>query len=574
MTENINFKKLFVDAKIFSVAEINKHEKEAKEKKMSLIDFLVGDKIIKEDEVFEEIAKQKYQLPFIDLSGETIRKDILQLIPEPIAQSHSLVAFEKKGDTLKVATLDPTDLQTFAFIEKKTGLGIEIHYTSPSSISNVLKQYHKSLKAEFEKITKGEVLDGEPEKLKELAEDLPIIRVVDTLLEYAIFEGASDIHIEPEEKQLNIRYRVDGLLRDVMALPKKIHPGLIARIKILSNLKLDEHRLPQDGRFKIESEEYKIAFRVSVIPIFDGEKIVMRLLNESSRILTLEQLGFQDSALEVIKKNIDKPNGMVLVTGPTGSGKTTTLYTILNLLNKPGVNITTIEDPIEYRMPRVNQSQVNPKIGYTFASGLRAFLRQDPDIIMVGEIRDKETAEIGVHAAMTGHLVLATLHTNDAATSLPRLQNMKVASFLIASTVNVIVAQRLVRKVCPNCIEKFKLDKDAIVDLKKQFDLDHIMDVFQKRKLLKGSGKHWSEVHFYHGKGCNQCKDGYKGRMGIYEVLEVSPEVGELVLKNASSDVIMKKAREQGMMTMLEDGFIKAKNGITTLEEIIRVTKE
>ncbi len=573
MLENIDIAKILVKTKILGKAELAKYKREAQEKKMKLLDFLLSDKIIDENHTFEKIAKERYHIPFIDLANETIRKDILQLIPEPIAQSHSVIAFNKKGGKLKVATLDPTDLQTFTFIEKKVEMPLELYYTTPSSIENVLKQYHQSLRAEFEKITKKETA-GEQEKLKEMAEDLPIIRVVDTLLEYAIFEGASDIHIEPEEKELRIRYRIDGLLREVMTLPKKVHAGLVARIKILSNLKLDEHRLPQDGRFKIETDDYKISFRVSVIPVFDGEKIVMRLLNESGRILTLEQLGFQGGPLEKIKNNISKPHGMVLVTGPTGSGKTTTLYTILNLLNKPGVNITTVEDPIEYRMPRVNQSQVNPKIGYTFASGLRAFLRQDPDIIMVGEIRDKETAEIAVNAAMTGHLVLATLHTNDAATAMPRLQDMKIASFLIASTVNVIIAQRLVRKVCTNCITKFKLDKETIKELKDQFDTDEILKIFKENKLLKAGEKDWTNIHFYKGKGCNQCNDGYKGRMGIYEVLEVTPEISELVVKKASAEAIVNKAKEQGMHTMLMDGMIKAKNGITTIEEILRVTKE
>ncbi len=571
----IHLEKILVEAGVVSRAEMNRYQKEAREKKMALLEFLLVDKIIKEKEAFEKIAREKYKLPFVDLSEKTVRKDILQLIPEPIAQFHYIVAFDQADGKLKVAALDPTDLQTLDFIEKKVDMPLEVYYTTPSSIENILKQYHKSLKAEFEKITKKSNEEvKESEKLKELAEDLPIIRVVDTLLEYAIFEGASDIHIEPEEKEVRIRYRIDGMLREVMTLPKKIHAGLVARIKILANLKLDEHRLPQDGRFKIENDEYKISFRVSVIPIFDGEKIVMRLLNESNRILTLEQLGFQGDSLERIKRNISKPHGMVLVTGPTGSGKTTTLYTILNLLNKPKVNITTIEDPIEYRMPRVNQSQVNPKIGYTFAAGLRAFLRQDPDIIMVGEIRDEETAEIAVNAAMTGHLVLATLHTNDAATALPRLEDMKVASFLVASTVNVIIAQRLVRKICPHCITKYKLNKDTLSELKEQFNVDEILQSYRHNKLLKKGEHGWSDLYFYKGKGCSQCKDGYKGRIGIYEVLEVTPEISEMVVNKASSDAILKKAIEQGMHTMLIDGMIKAKNGITTLEEIIRVTKE
>ncbi|MFH1890529.1 MAG: ATPase, T2SS/T4P/T4SS family [Candidatus Kuenenbacteria bacterium] len=573
MLNDFDIAESLVKAKVFSQAQINKYKKEASQKKMPLIDFLITDKIIEEKEIFEKIAKIK-KLPFVDLSTEMIRKDILGLIPEPIAQSHNIVAFDQKRDVLKIATLDPTDMQTFAFIEKKTELQPEIYYTTPSSIKNVLKQYHKSLKAEFEKITKKEAANGEPEKLKEMAEDLPIIRVVDTFLEYAIFEGASDIHIEPSEKELVVRYRVDGILRDVMSLPKKIHQGLIARIKILSNLKLDEHRLPQDGRFKIETDQYKISFRVSIIPIFDGEKVVMRLLNESNRILTLEQLGLRDQPLKDVNVNITKPHGMILVTGPTGSGKTTTLYTILNMLNKPGVNITTIEDPIEYRMPRVNQSQVNPKIGYDFASGLRAFLRQDPDIIMVGEIRDKETASIAVNAAMTGHLVLATLHTNDAATALPRLDDMKVASFLIASTVNVIIAQRLVRKICPHCIEKYKLDKETTKEMQDQFDLKKIIEILRKNKLIKSSVKSISDIPFFRGKGCNQCKEGYKGRIGIYEVLQVTPEISDLVIKKASSEIINKKARDMGMINMFEDGFIKAKNGVITIEELVRVTKQ
>src|SRR3990167_1086932 len=534
MINEIEFIKDLTATKILSPAEINKFNKEAQAKKMPLVDYLLEDKIIDEKQTFEKIAKVK-GLPFVDLKNEIIRKDILQFIPEPIAQSHHVVAFDKKGATVRVATLDPSDLQTFTFLEKKIELPLEIFYTTPRSIVNVLKQYHHSLKAEFENITKREISGGEEkEKLKEMAEDLPIVRVVDTLLEYAIFEGASDIHIEPEEKDVIIRYRVDGVLREVMTLPKKVNPGLIARIKILSNLKLDEHRLPQDGRFKMETDDYKISFRVSVIPVFDGEKIVVRLLNESSKILTLEQLGFQDVALSAIKRNIEKPNGMLLVTGPTGSGKTTTLYTVLNLLNKPGVNITTVEDPIEYRLPGVNQSQVNPKIGYTFAAGLRAFLRQDPDIIMVGEIRDKETAEIAIHAALTGHLVLSTLHTNDAPTTLPRLSEMGIPAFLVASTVNVIVAQRLVRKICQDCIESYTLNKDEMEQLEKQVNLTSIIQTLEKEGIItKKQAK--ESLLFYRGKGCKKCgNEGYKGRLGIYEVMEVDHEISEMILKGTS----------------------------------------
>ncbi|MEW6610325.1 MAG: ATPase, T2SS/T4P/T4SS family [Patescibacteria group bacterium] len=564
-----------VKGKIASKKELDVAIKEAQATHRAVEQVLLEKKLITEDQL-AELKAGLLGYPFIKLNTLTIRKDVLNLIPEPIASSHLLVAFSRSDTSLKIATLDPDDLQTFEFIKKRTGLTIEIYLTTPSDIREVLKQYHKSLKAEFEEITKTEISgDEEHEKLKELAQDLPIIRIVDTLLEYAIFEGASDIHIEPTEKEVVVRYRVDGILRDVMTLPKKTQAGIVARVKILANLKLDEHRLPQDGRFKICTNEYRISFRVSVIPVFDGEKIVLRLLNESAQILTLEQLGFYGNALLTIKTNIAKPHGMILVTGPTGSGKTTTLYTILNIINMPTVNITTIEDPIEYRMPRVNQSQVNPKIGYTFAAGLRAFLRQDPNVIMVGEIRDSETADIAVNAAMTGHLVLSTLHTNDAATAFPRLQDMQVASFLIASTVNVVIAQRLTRKICQNCKQPVKLERDTVQELSHQFDLPAIMDIFVKEKLVETPKERFESLEFWKGKGCKQCnQEGYKGRVGIYEVLSMSPAVADLILKRASAEEINTCAKKEGMYTMVHDGFMKAKQGITTIEELLRVTKD
>jgi type IV pilus assembly protein PilB len=360
-----------------------------------------------------------------------------------------------------------------------------------------------------------------------------------------------------------------------MTLPKNTQSGIIARIKILANLKVDEHRMPQDGRFKISTEEIKVAFRVSILPAFDGEKIVMRLLNEKGQILNIEQLGFQSNSLQIIKKNIKKPHGMILVTGPTGSGKTTSLYTILNILNTPEVNISTVEDPIEYRMQRINQSQINPKIGFTFAIGLRALLRQDPDIIMIGEIRDEETAEIAVHAAMTGHLVLSTLHTNDAPTTLPRLNDMGIPSFLIATTVNVIVAQRLVRKICPHCIQSYNLSEENINELKKQFNTKDLINTLVKEKIVSKPKNGLDSLLFYRGKGCSKCNNsGYKGRIGIYETLEITEEMSSLILKKAGTDEIKKQAIKQGMITISEDGFIKAKNGITTIEEVMRVTKE
>lgn len=575
MLSNQQLKKILEKSDIMPVKEFEKFSKEAEKCGKTLENYLIEKKITTSNNLYENAASY-FNVPFINLKDQTIRKDVLFNIPEPIASTHKVIAFDSNDKEIKIAALNPEDIEIFEFIGKKTNLKPAIYLTTPENLNQAIKQYHKSLKAEFkdfEEKNSGE--SAGDENLKKLAENLPIVRIVDTLLEYAIFEGASDIHIEPEEKDVIARYRIDGILKTVMTLPKNVQPGIIARIKILANLKIDEHRLPQDGRFKISSKEYKVSFRVSIIPAFDGEKIVMRLLNEKAQALNLEQLGLQSSALESIKRNISKPHGMILVTGPTGSGKTTTLYTIMNILNIPEVNIVTIEDPIEYRMPRVNQSQINPKIGYTFAAGLRAFLRQDPNIIMVGEIRDQETAEIAIHAAMTGHLVLSTLHTNDAITTLPRLSDMGVPAFLVAATTNIIIAQRLVRKICPNCIQSYKLDKQTIDELKKQIDIENIMEALEEKKIIASSKQGIESLLFYRGKGCKQCSSsGYKGRIGIYEVLEITKEMSELILKKANVSDLKKQSEKQNMLAIIEDGFIKAKNGITTIEEIMRVTKE
>jgi len=573
--------KILKNTKVFAPAEIKKFTDEADKKNIPLEAYLFEKRLVSEDSLYESAASI-YKMPFVRLSNKPIRKDVLFLIPEPLARHYQLIAYDTEGDKIiKIVTTDPENLQAFEFVQKKTNKKLDISLTTPGEYQELMKQYHKTLQAEFKDITgKTEIKEtintnGDSKDLKELAEDLPVVRVVDTILEYAIFEGASDIHIEPEEQELNVRYRVDGVLKNVMSLPKSIQPGVIARIKVLSNLKLDEHRMPQDGRFKIQTTEYKVAFRVSILPIFDGEKAVLRLLDEGAQILTLPQLGMQPKPLEILKKNIAKPHGMILVTGPTGSGKTTTLYTILGVLNKPGVNISTIEDPIEYKMTHVNQSQVNPKIGYTFAMGLRALLRQDPNIIMVGEIRDNETAEIAVNAAMTGHLLLSTLHTNDAVTAIPRLFDMSIPPFLVASTTNMVMAQRLVRKICPHCIVSYPLEKEVLEQLRVQFDLEKILDTLIKTGSVSKDTKTFDKILFYRGKGCKQCSDeGYKGRIGIYEVLDSTKEVNEAILRKASREELIKISRDQGMMTMLEDGFLKAKAGITSIEEVLRVTQE
>jgi len=586
MLSDKKIKEILQANKILDGAEIDKYLAQSEEKGEPLEKFLLSSNLISED-ILYNAAATFYSLPFVNLKNKSIDKEVLFLIPEPVASKYEILAFAKDDQSLSLAMTDPDDVQTIEFIKRKVQLPLKLFVTTPSAISETVKQYHQNLEDELSnirtktggklsaEITEEEAKDGS--KLQDMAKDLPVIRVVDTLLEYAIFEGASDIHIEPMDKAVLIRYRIDGILRDVMNLPKTLQDGLVARIKILSNLKIDEHRLPQDGRFKIENKDYKISFRVSIIPVYDGEKVVMRLLDEGKKVLTLEQLGLQPKVLDIVKADLSKPNGIILVTGPTGSGKTTTLYTMMDILNQPGVNIATVEDPIEYRMPRINQSQVNPKIGFTFAVGLRALLRQDPNIIMVGEIRDRETAGIAVNAAMTGHLVLSTLHTNDAPTALPRLLDMGIEPFLVSSTTNMIMAQRLVRKICPHCITSYNLKKEEVERIEKEHGINiaEISKTLTQSEPTTAAAKDFSSILFFKGKGCNKCgNNGYKGRIGIYEVLAMSEEVKDLVNSRADSDTIRAKAREQGMLTMLEDGFLKATAGVTTIEEILRVTKE
>jgi len=574
-------KKFLSDLGLLDEKQFEDVLKEAKKNNQKLNDILIAKRLVSQEEL---IKLQAYILgiPFIDLEKEKISPDVLKIIPEPIAKSHNIIAFRKKGKNLEVAMLDPEDLQTIEFIKKKTDLKILPRLTTPISIKCALKQYQKTLEAEFGEFIKKEAIgiksiqekipEEEKEELKKAAEELPIIRIVETLIHHAILQRSSDIHIEPLEKEIVVRYRIDGILRDAMVLPKKVSSGIVARIKVLSNLKLDEHRLPQDGRFKVENEDYKYSIRVSVLPILNGEKIVMRLLSETAHSYTLEGLGLRGISLEKIQSSLRKPVGMILVTGPTGCGKTTTLYAMMEILNTPDVNISTVEDPIEYRMPRINQTQVNAKIGLTFASGLRSLLRQDPDVLMVGEIRDSETTGLAINAALTGHLVLSTLHTNDAAGAVPRLIDMKAEPFLISSTLNIVLAQRLVRKLCDDK-EKYNLKKSEIENLKKYCDIPEILKVLKEEKIIK-SDQGLEDINFYRPKPCEECPDGYSGRIGIFEILVVSESIKEMINKESTSDQIHNQARKEGMMTMVEDGFIKAAQGITSIEEVLRVIIE
>lgn len=541
----------------------------------------------------EEVISQKKNLPlelvyqtaagafgidYRNLHSVTVAPTVLQMLPETIVQTHQTAIFDKTDDgILHVATRDPDDLQTINFIQKKTQQELKLYYTDTSSIRSLASQYHKTIEEAIQDAT-GSPIDEESytgiTELNKIARDLPVVKIVDILLEYAIYQSASDIHIEPTESEIHVRYRIDGVLYDVASFPASVQAPLIARIKVLSNLKIDEHRLPQDGRFKMEANEKKIAFRVSILPVYDGEKIVMRLLDESAKVLTFGQLGMQQTQSDLFKNNIMKPNGIVLVTGPTGSGKTTTLYSALNILNTRQVNISTVEDPIEYRIPGVNQSQVSPKAGFTFSGGLRALLRQDPNIIMVGEIRDGETAEIAAHAAMTGHLVLSTLHTNDAVGTIPRLVEMGVPRYLIGSTTNVVLAQRLVRKICDDCKITIDVDKDFIEKIESQFAFQDILDTLIRFGEIE-ENTDMNDIHFYKGKGCSECGNrGYRGRVGVYEVFEINDAIAELIMAEAPQEKLLQAAIDSGMMTMVQDGFIKAKQGYTTIDEILRVTKE
>ena len=580
--ESQRLKKFIVDAGLISEEKFTEALKKSKNSNREISDILVSDGLLKEKELIK-IKAYLLGVPFINLEDEIIPSDILRIIPESIARSRGIIAFNKKNNNLEVAMLDPGDLRTIEFIKKTVpSLKILSRLTTLESIKNALAQYQKTLEIEFKDIMKGEAegikhikdegIFKEKDDLKKAAEEMPIIIVVDTLLKHAILQGASDVHIEPSEKSITVRYRIDGILHDAMILPITAALGIVARIKILSNLKLDEHRLPQDGRFKIETEDFKYSIRVSILPVFNGEKVVMRLLAENTKSSTLDGLGFAGKELEKIKESLAKPSGMILITGPTGSGKTTTLYALMEILNTPDVNISTIEDPIEYRMPRINQTQINSKIGLTFASGLRVLVRQDPDIIMVGEIRDDETAGLAINAALTGHLVLSTLHTTEAAGSIPRLIDMKAEPFLISSTLNLIIAQRLVRKFSDKK-EKYKLTPSDLKNLAKYCDLERILEILKKEKLIKPNAT-VKDIEFYRPKPSKNSPDGYKGRIGIIEVLPVTETIKELIVKKATTKEIAEQAKKEGMRTMIEDGFVKAFQGITSIEEVLRVVTE
>ena len=579
-----HLKKFILESGLVSKSDLEEVFKIAEEKKQKVSNVLLSEGKITETDL-KRMEAFVLGIPFIDLSQTKIDFSILALIPEPIARNSNIVAYKKDKDSLEVAMLDVDDLPVIDFIKKRSGFKILPRLTDGNSIKAVLIQYRQSLKTEFQDIIQkeanalkvaGKETDKMEEKsaaeLKQMAEDLPVVKIVDSLIFHAILQNASDIHIEPGEHELTVRYRIDGLLHDAMVLDKNAASGITARIKVLANLKLDEKRLPQDGRFKIEQDGDKISFRVSTLPTFFGEKTVMRILKENAKGFSLETLGFHGEGLERIYQSLKQKTGMVLATGPTGSGKTTTLYTMLEILNKPEVNISTVEDPIEYQMPRVNQTQVKPEIGLTFANGLRSLLRQDPDIIMVGEIRDGETAGLAINASLTGHLVLSTIHTNSAAGAIPRMIDMGIEPFLITATVKTIIAQRLVRRLTPSK-EKYFLSAAELKNLAKMVDLDRVLGFLKEEKIVGPNGG-WDKVPFYKPVPTSEFEDGYNSRSGMHEVLKVSSAIREMIVKGASQDQLEEQAKKEGMMTMIEDGVFQAVLGTTTLEEVFRVVSE
>lgn len=575
--------KFILDSGLVSRDDYNKSKKKAQKADVSVGEKLVSDGLLSEDDLRRT---QAYVLgvPFVSLDNKKIDFKILSMIPEPIARNNNIIAFKKNPDSLEVAMLDTDDLAALDFIKKKTGLKILPRITNVESIKSALLLYQKTLKDEFGEIIEKETAslaiisegdegdDASGEDLKKMAEDIPVVRIVDALLKHAIIQNASDIHIEPMENQVLVRYRIDGILHDAMTLPKSASASITARIKVLASLKLDEKRLAQDGRFKIELSGQKVGFRVSVLPVFYGEKTVMRLLKEGGGGYSLEGLGFHGQGLEQIHAATKQKTGLILITGPTGSGKSTTLYTIMDILNTPEVNISTIEDPIEYQMPRVNQTQVKAQIGFTFSSGLRALVRQDPDIIMVGEIRDGETAALAINAALTGHLVLSTLHTNSAPGAVPRLIDMEVEPFLLVSTIKVIIGQRLVRKLT-NKKEKYNLTDADVKGLSEKINLDRVLKELKNEGVVDGHAT-WKTITFYKPGLSAESEDGYAGRIGIHETLRITPTIRDLILKGVSTAAIEEQAVKEGMLTMIEDGMFLAAQGITTIEEVLRVISE
>jgi type IV pilus assembly protein PilB len=540
---------------------------EADRKSQSILDVLVSEGVVGSEYLGDLVAKM-LGVGRVNLRLRPLDKNLVELLSEDIARKRQVIVFAREpSGVYDVAMGDPSDLETIEFVSQHLKANVRPFLAMPEDLNRGFAIYGFELGQDFKKLIEENVrasLEGGAKTAEEAAAAVPVVAIIDNLLSFAVASRASDVHIEALEEEVLVRYRVDGILREVMAIPKGVHPALLARVKLLAGLKIDEHFKPQDGRFRHRIVNQLVDVRVSVMPTFYGEKVEVRLLEASQKPLSLEELGFLPPAAAATRANLQKAYGMVLSCGPTGSGKTTTLYALINILNKPMVNIVTIEDPVEYNMRYVNQTQVNPQAGVTFASGLRAILRQDPNVIMVGEIRDAETANIAVQSALTGHLLLSSLHTNDAPTTIPRLFDLGIPPFLVASVLNVVVAQRLVRRICPTCMfsEEVKPEHARIVE--QQF-----------RELGMTEGVRLPKI-MYRGRGCAACgASGYKGRLGIFEVLEVTDALKAVINDRAFDlETLRKEARKGGMKTMFEDGLEKTELALTTLEEVLRVIRE
>ncbi len=562
-------KKILIEGGFLTEEEFEKYKKKAERLESDIGEILISEGVISLD-YYYQLLSDYYKIPLAKSLSKKIDPKVLSFIPEIVARERKAVAFDfdEKNNLLKVAMTDPTDIQTIEYLERLTGKKIKPYLETEQNLERLLSIYAEQSTLQFEEVVRKSVQAASQMKvrgLEEAAKELPIVQLLDALIYYAIFSEASDIHIEPLEKETLVRFRIEGLLKEVARFPKEILDPLVARIKLLSSLKIDVHYIPQDGRFRFTTKTGQVVdLRVSIMPQLHGEKVVMRLLR-ATRPLSLTELGLLKGSLEKVKKAISRSFGSIFICGPTGSGKTTTLYSILSILNRPEVNIVTIEDPIEYAIKYVNQIQVNPQAGLTFAAGLRSILREDPDIILVGEIRDKETAEIATHAALTGHLLFSTLHTNDAPTAVPRLIEMGVPKFLVAATLNTVIGQRLVRKICKNCIYSYKPKKSEI-------------DAIKEQLLLLGVKEEEIEIPrlFFRGKGCPICHgSGYKGRTGIFEILDINEQLREMIgAAEFDLEAFKKAARQAGYRTMFEDGLKKIELGITTLEEVLRAVRE
>ena len=554
-------RQLLVSPGYIAEADFDLALKEAQDKKRDLQEVLVGKDLIK-DEQLGEIVARAFGWSFINLRQEKIDDNVVRLVPELVASTNQAAAIGRVPEGVRLVMVNPDDLDTRHLVEKRLGEKVIPYYVTSRDFENAMDRYRPSLRDAFAEIAR----QAQDSSLLRERHDQFVVETVDMLLNYAYQNKASDIHLEPYVTEAMCRFRIDGIMHDVLRLPRDLFELVLTRIKILARLPTDEHRAAQDGRFQFAAGEEAVDVRVSIVPVSHGENIVMRVLSSSSRQFSLSDLGLADNDLLKVSQASKKPHGMMLVTGPTGSGKTTTVYAVLKILNTRGVNIATIEDPVEYDIEGISQIQVNPKTNLTFAKGLRAIVRQDPDIIMVGEIRDEETASIAVNSAMTGHLVLSTLHANDAATTLPRLLDMGIEPFLLASTVNIIVAQRLVRRICGACRSSYVITDEE----KKLIDSELALKEYMKKEI-----KNFSAWRLYRGSGCKVCgQTGYRGRVGIFEVLEMSEYIRPLIMERANSESIVAMARRHGMATMLEDGVSKVIGGVTTLSEVIRVTRE